>query len=140
VKEYRPEKTKDSGVKMRLVLRDEVPVHQNPRRLSMRQRETVNQIVNDWTQRGIIRPSNSEYASPIVLVEKKNGEPRLCVDYRQLNKKIVRDRFPLPLIEDQLDKLVEAKVYCTLDLKDGFFHVPIEEGSIKYTSFVGRTV
>jgi len=136
VKEYHPEKTKDSGVKMHLVLRDEVPVHQNPRRLSMGQQEIVNQIVNDWTQRGIIRPSNSEYASPIVLVEKKNGEPRLCVDYRQLNKKIVRDRFPLPLIEDQLDKLAEAKVYCTLDLKDGFFHVPIEEGSIKYTSFV----
>jgi len=136
VKEYRPEKTEDSGVKMHLVLRDEVPVHQNPRRLSMGQRGIVNQIVNDWTQRGIIRPSSSEYASPIVLVEKKNGEPRLCVDYRQLNKKIVRDRFPLPLIEDQLDKLAEAKLYCTLDLKDGFFHVPIEEGSIKYTSFV----
>jgi len=136
VKEYHPEKTKDSGVKMHLVLRDEVLVHQNPRRLSMGQREIVNQIVNDWTQRGIIRPGNSEYASSIVLVEKKNGEPRLCVDYRQLNKKIVRDRFPLPLIEDQLDKLAEAKVYCTLDLKDDFFHVPIEEGSIKYTSFV----
>lgn len=67
---------------------------------------------------------------------KKNGQPRLCVDYRELNRKIVRDRYPLPLIEDQLDRLQRAIVFTILDLKDGFFHVPIEEDSIKYTAFV----
>lgn len=81
-------------------------------------------------------PPQSEYASPIVLVKKKSGEPRLCVDYQRLNRKIVRDRYPLPLVEDQLDRLARARVFCTLDLKDGFFHVPIDEPSIHYTAFV----
>lgn len=121
---------------MRLVLKDEIPIHQNPRRLSAEQQNTVRKIVNQWIEKGIARPSISDYANPIVMVEKKNGESRLCVDYRQLNQKIVRDKYPLPLVEDQLDKLSEAMVYCTLDLKNGFFHVPLEEESMRYTSFV----
>lgn len=71
-----------------------------------------------------------------MLTEKKNGDPRLCVDYRRLNKKIVRDRYPLPLMEDQLDRLAKATVYCTLDLKNCFFHVPVDHDSRRYTSFV----
>lgn len=136
VQNYHPKKIRDSGVKMHLILKDEAPVHQNPRRLSAEQRSVVSEIVDEWIDKGIARPSHSEYASPIVLVKKKNGETRLCVDYRRLNRKIVRDRYPLPLVEDQLDRLAKAKVFCTLDLKDGFFHVPIDEPSIHYTSFV----
>ncbi|GFU31865.1 hypothetical protein TNCV_1111281 [Trichonephila clavipes] len=78
----------------------------------------------------------SEYASPIVLVKKKDGTIRLCVDYRKLNRKLVMDRFPLPLIEDVLDKLQGAKVYTTLDLKNGFFHVDVNEDCKHLTSFV----
>jgi len=63
----------------------------------------VNRIINNWIQWRIIRPNISEYASPIVL--EKKGEPRLCVDYRQLNKRMMRDCFPLPIVEDQLDCL-----------------------------------
>lgn len=117
VRGYYPEKIKDSGVKMHLILKDEVPVHQNPRKLSAEQRSVVSGIVDGWIDKGTARPSRSEYASPIVVVKKKSGEPRLCVDYRRLNRKIVRDRYPLPLVEDQLDRLAKAKVFCTLDLK-----------------------
>ncbi|GFT47064.1 hypothetical protein TNCV_3747231 [Trichonephila clavipes] len=78
----------------------------------------------------------SEYASPIVLVKKKDGATRLCVDYRRLNRKLVKDRFPLPLIEDVLDRLQGAKVYTTLDLKNGFFHVDVNEDCKHLTSFV----
>jgi ribonuclease HI len=60
----------------------------------------------------------------------------LCVDYRQLNKKIVKDRYPLPIIEEQLDSLQNAKFFSTLDLKNGFFHVKIDEQSKKYTAFI----
>jgi len=60
----------------------------------------------------------------------------LCVDYRQVNKKIIKDRYPLPLIEDQLDLLQGAKIFTTLDLKNGFFHVSLDEESRKYTSFI----
>ena len=70
------------------------------------------------------------------MVKKKDGSARLCVDYRQLNRKIIRDRYPLLLIEDQLDLLQGAKVYSTLDLKNGFFHVEVDKNSRKYTSFI----
>jgi len=114
----------------------DIPVHQNPRRLSAEQKNIVNKVIDSWIKDDIVRPSTSDYASPIVLITKKNGEPRLCVDYRMLNKKIVRDRFPLPLIEDLLDRLQSAVVFSILELRNGFFHVPIEEESIKYTSFI----
>ena len=72
-------------------------------------------------------------------MKKKNGSTRICVDYRQLNKKIVKDRYPLPLIKDELDSLQGAKIFSTLDLQNGFFHVSIEESSRKYTALVHRT-
>lgn len=60
----------------------------------------------------------------------------MCIDYRLLNKRIVRDRYPLPLIEDQLDRLQDTKIFSTLDLKNGFFHLPVEAKSVKYTAFI----
>jgi len=88
---------------------------------------------------GIIRPSNSEYASPIVLVKKRNGDIKICVEFRKLNKKIERDYYPLLLIEDQLDHLQGTRIFNTLNLKNGFFHVEIAEESRKYTSFIVPT-
>lgn len=69
-------------------------------------------------------------------MKKKNGSHRLCVDYRLLNKKIIKDRYPLPLIKDQLDMLQGAKAFSTIDLTNGFFHVRVNESSIKYTAFI----
>lgn len=92
--------------------------------------------MSEWIRDGIAQPSLSDYASPVVLVVKKDGNTRLCVDYRQLNKKIVKDRYPLPLIKDQLDLLQNTKFFSTLDLRNGFFHVPIAEDSRKYTAFL----
>lgn len=83
-----------------------------------------------------MQPSVSEYASPVVVVKKKDGSNRLCVDFRLLNKKISKDRYPLPLIEDQLDALQNARIFSTLDLKNGFFHVQMDEASRKYTAFI----
>lgn len=92
--------------------------------------------IQEWLSEGIIQPSCSEYASPVMLVKKKVNTPRLCIDFRGLNKKIVRDRYPLPLIDDQIDRLRGAVVFSTLDLRNGFFHVPVDEARVKYTSFV----
>jgi Reverse transcriptase (RNA-dependent DNA polymerase) len=78
----------------------------------------------------------SEYGSPIVLVNKKDGTKRLWVEHRRLNKAIVKDRFPLPLIEDKIHRLSGAMVFSTLDLRNGFFHVEVAEKSQKFTSFV----
>ncbi|GFX68385.1 retrovirus-related Pol polyprotein from transposon 297 [Trichonephila clavipes] len=68
--------------------------------------------------------------------KKKDGSSIMCIDYRKLNQKLVKDKFPLPIIEDVLDTLQEAKVYSTLDLRNGFFHVDVDEDCRKYTSFI----
>ncbi|GFX17910.1 hypothetical protein TNCV_2293581 [Trichonephila clavipes] len=91
------------------------------RRLAFTERQEVNKQIEEWLNEGIIRPSTAEYASPIVMVKKKDGSSRMCIDYRKLNQKLVKDKFPLPIIEDVLDTLQEAKVYSTLDLRNGFF-------------------
>lgn len=70
---------------------------------------------------------------------KKDGSKRLCVDYRRLNKKIICDRFPVPNLDDQLDRLQTGTIFTTLDLKNGYHHVPIKESSRKYTAFVTPT-
>ncbi|GFV74556.1 retrovirus-related Pol polyprotein from transposon 17.6 [Trichonephila clavipes] len=121
---------------MRIILKDEEPVCQHPRRLAFTERQEVNKQIEEWLNEGIIRPSSSEYASPIVMVKKKDGSSRMCIDYRKLNQKLVKDKFPLPIIEDVLDTLREAKVYSTLDLRNGFFHVDVDEDCRKYTSFI----
>lgn len=133
---YKPNKVKEAPIKMKIVLKDDVPVVQRPRRLAIKEEEVVRNQIKEWLDNGIIRPSHSEYASPLVLVKKKDGSTRVCIDYRKVNQKMVKDEYPLPVIEDHIDKLCKARVFSTLDLKNGFFHLPIEEESIKYTAFV----
>lgn len=80
----------------------------------------LDEQIREWLRLGIITPSNSEYASPVVIVRKKDGSSRVCIDYRALNKKIVRDKYPMPLIDDKIDALVNFRVFSILDLKNGF--------------------
>ncbi|GFT39885.1 retrovirus-related Pol polyprotein from transposon 17.6 [Trichonephila clavipes] len=103
IQDYKPEKTASTDVTMRIILKDEEPVCQHPRRLAFTERQEVNKQIEEWLNEGIIRPSSSEYASPIVMVKKKDGSSRMCIDYRKLNQKLVKDKFPLPIIEDVLD-------------------------------------
>ncbi|KAK9679384.1 RNase H-like domain found in reverse transcriptase [Popillia japonica] len=97
-----------------------------PRRLSYADKQTVHEITNDLVNRGIIRKCSSPYASPIVLVNKKNGTKRMCVDYRDLNKIVVKDRFPIPNIVDQIDGLHGKKWFSKLDLKDAFHNIKLD--------------
>lgn len=71
-----------------------------------------------------------------MLLRKKTGELRLCIDFRELNKLLVRDNYPLPNVEDLLDSLHGKRYFTILDLKDGFYHVRMAEESIKYTAFI----
>jgi len=120
---------------LKIELKDSSIFHFNPRRLSFFEKDKLQLILDDLLARKIIEPCRSEFSSPIVLVKKKNGELRLCVDYRELNKLMVKDRYPLPLIDDHLDSLRGKKFYTCIDLKDGFHHVRVAEHSQKYTSF-----
>ncbi|GBN74107.1 Transposon Ty3-I Gag-Pol polyprotein, partial [Araneus ventricosus] len=109
------------------------------RRFPIIEKEIINEQIEQYLKDKIIRPSTSEYSSPVVLVKKKDGSSRLCIDYRRLNKITVREHFPLPLIDDLLDRLQSAKLFTTLDLRNAFFHVDIDPSSKKYTSFVTDT-
>ena len=93
----------------------------------------MREIVKNLLEKNIIRPSNSPYASPLVLVRKKNGEIRKCVDYRPLNKIY---NYPLPLSETCLEHFGNKNYFTLLDLKSGFHQVKMDENSIKYTAFV----
>ncbi|KAG1934719.1 hypothetical protein F2P79_019745, partial [Pimephales promelas] len=91
--------------------------------------------INQLLESQVIRESCSPYASPIVLVKKKDGSLRLCVDYRQLNAKTRRDAFPLPRIEESLDALSGARWFSTLDLASGYNQVPVSERDKSKTAF-----
>ncbi|GBL87911.1 Retrovirus-related Pol polyprotein from transposon 297 [Araneus ventricosus] len=107
-----------------------------PLRLPFSEKKIVQTQVAEWLERGIIELCSSEYSRPVVIVRKKDGTPRVCIDYRKLNKVVVKDRFPLPLLEDILDRLQGSRVFSTIDLKNAFFHVNVNKDSRKYTSFV----
>ncbi|GFT31157.1 uncharacterized protein TNCV_3645541 [Trichonephila clavipes] len=84
IQDYKPEKTASTDVTMRIILKDEEPVCQHPRRLAFTERQEVNKQIAEWLNEGIIRPSSSEYASPIVMVKKKDGSSRMCIDYQKI--------------------------------------------------------
>lgn len=136
IRSYEPDKKKTTNVEMKIIMKDEEPIYSRPRRLPFNEREIVENQVKEWISNEIIEPCSSEWASAVVIVRKKDGSPRVCIDYRKINQKVIKDRYPLPLIEDQLDRLQDAKYYSTIDLKNGFFHVMVEEESRKYTAFV----
>jgi hypothetical protein len=91
-----------------------------PRRLPIGKREIEKQEVHKMLEKGIIEPSKSPWSAPIVLVTKKDGSPRFCVDYRALNSVTKRDAYPLPRVDECLEALSNAKWYNSMDLNSGF--------------------
>lgn len=121
---------------MVIELEDTDPVVYRPYRMSYADRTLVRNMVQEMVEHGIIRESTSPYASPILLVQKKTGDKRLCVDYRALNRKTKKEHYPLPRIEDQLDQLAGNNVFTSLDLASGYYQISIAEESRHKTAFV----
>ncbi|CAB0005262.1 unnamed protein product [Nesidiocoris tenuis] len=111
-------------------------VKSKPYRLSRDKHIWAQDKINEMLTRGIIRPSESKYASPCVIVPKADGSFRLCQDYRAINKFTDLDPFPFPCIDDVISNLGGCKVFSKIDLKDGFHQMPLSEKSKRFTAFV----
>ena len=111
------------------------PLRQPYRRQNPAVRREEMTQVQQMLSSNVIRPSNSPWASPVVMVRKKDGSLRFCVDFRQLNAATIKDAHPLPRIDDLLDALHGAKWFSTLDLKSGYWQVPIAEQDKEKTAF-----
>ncbi len=114
---------------------DSVPISQPYRRIPPRDLQEVRDLLQNLLDQGIIRKSCSPYASPVVLVRKKDGSMRLCVDYMRLNGKTVRDSFPLLRIEESLEALRSATYFSSLDLAHGYHQVVMDQDSVDKTAF-----
>ena len=108
-------------VQMKIDTGDSYPKRQAPRRMPFAVREEVARQLSDMQKNGVISPSKSPWASPVVLVRKRDGTHRFCVDYRELNSVTKSDSFPLPRIDELLDQLGESKYFSTIDLASGFW-------------------
>lgn len=111
-------------------------VKQKCRSLKLDDRDFVEKEISRLLSKGVITKSCSEWASPIVVVSKKGGKKRLCVDYRRLNTVTIGDAYPLPVIEQLLSNLRGRSYYSVLDLKDGFHHLRISEKDRSKTAFI----
>ena len=115
---------------------DARPIRQPARQLPIHRRNEAEEHVKDMLERGIIEPSNSPWASPIVLMKKKDGSARFCVDYRALNNVTVKNSWPLPRTDDCFDALTGSKWFSTLDLCSGYWQVAMDDKEKPKTAFI----
>lgn len=124
------------GVEHEIRLHDERPFRERSRRLPPADFEDVRKHLQELQNAGIISPSRSPYASPIVVVRKKNGKIRMCVDYRTLNRRTIPDQYTMPKIEDALHSLSGSKWFSVLDLRSGYYQVPMGPSDKEKTAFI----
>ena len=117
---------------------DARPIKQQPYRVSQSQKVEIEKQINTMLEQDVIRVSSSPWSSPVVLVKKKDGTTRFCVDYRKLNAVTRKDSYPLPRIDDALDALSGAKYFTTLDLQSGYHQVAMDTNSIDKTAFISH--
>jgi hypothetical protein len=123
----------DTGFAIRTT--SEEPVWDRPRKRGPHDRAIIAQEIVKLLEAGVIRESSSNYSAEVVLVKKKNGEYRLCIDYRPLNAVTIADKTPLPRIDDILEMLAPCHVFSTLDLRAGYWQMPMHPDSIEKTAF-----
>jgi len=106
-----------------------------PYRYPFAKNNEIEKIIKELLEAGVIRPSINPYSSPVVVVLKKDGEWLMCPNFRALNKLTVKDKFPIPVVDDFLDKLNGAQFFTKLDLHSGYHQIHMKEVEIPKTTF-----
>ena len=117
------------------ILPNAVPVNSKPYRYSPLHKDEIERQVKELLAAGLITPSTSPYASPVLLVQKKDGSWRFCVDYRRLNDITIKNRFPMPLVDEILDELAGTCYFSKLDMRSGYHQVRMKKGEEHKTAF-----
>ncbi|GFY05858.1 retrovirus-related Pol polyprotein from transposon 297 [Trichonephila clavipes] len=125
-----------TNVKHRIFTGDHAPINQRAYRVSPTERRIIHEEVQKMLDEGIVQPSESPWSSPIVLVKKKDGSWRFCVDYRKLNSVTKKDVYPLPRIDDTLDCLKGVMFFSSMDLRSGYWQIEIDEADREKTAFI----
>jgi len=127
---------KTVGVQCKLKVDDSKPIAQKPYPVSKFKRELIDKHVKDMLNLGIIRPSDSEWASPVNMVKEADNSHRFTLDFRQVNKKSASDPYVIPRMDSLLHRLGEAAFISKIDLKKGYWQIAMHPDSIKYTAFI----
>jgi transposase InsO family protein len=122
-------------VEHKINLVDETPISFRHRRIPPAMYDEVRAYLDELLAAEQIRPSHSPWSFPLVLVRKKQGGLRLCIDYRRLNERCIRDIFPLPRLDETMDSLIGARYFSRLDLRSGYYQVPMYEPHKERTAF-----
>nr|GEU41390.1 hypothetical protein [Tanacetum cinerariifolium] len=115
-----------------------MPVAKSPYRLAPSELEELSGKLKELQDKGFIRPSSSPWGAPILFVKKKDGSFRMCIDYRELNKLTVKNRYPLPRIDDLFDQLQRSQFFSKIDLRSGYHQLRVHEDYIPKTAFRTR--
>jgi hypothetical protein len=114
------------------------PIAKRPYRMSVGELEELKKQLKELLDKGYIHPSSSPWGAPVIFVEKKDGTQRMCVDYRALNEVTIKNKYPLPRIEDLFDQLKGAKVFSKIDFRSGYHQLRIRPSDIAKTAFTTR--
>jgi len=135
----------DHDVGLTRAVRHEIPlaagtvlIRQPTRRLGPKKEKEVSRQVRDLLDCGLVEPAHSAWSSPVVLVWKKDGSWRFCVDYHKLNSVTIQDAYPLPRIDESLDALDGSKYFRTLDLLSGYWQIPLSPDALEKAAFITR--
>jgi hypothetical protein len=114
------------------------PISKRPYRMSLEELKELKKHLTESQEAGYIHPSSSPWGAPVLFVQKKDGSQRMCVDYRSLNDVTVKNKYPLPRIEDLFDQMRGARVFSKIDLRSGYHQMKIRPSDIPKTAFSTR--
>ncbi|XP_060172736.1 uncharacterized protein LOC132603619 [Lycium barbarum] len=120
------------------LLPDTQPISIPPYRMAPAELKELKEQLRDLLEKGFIQPSASPWGAPVLFVRKKDGSLRMCIDYRQLNKVTIKNKYPLPRIDDLFDQLQGARYFSKIDLRSGYHQVRVREADIPKTAFRTR--